>query len=92
MSVLKEAVGAKIMKPNEARRRINLPKTGGGDSLWGQQQDHSLEALARRDEMVTPDGELIPQAEPEAPIAANDDEEQQAATVGDLMRKALLTQ
>ena len=66
INVLKEAVNAKIMKPNEARKRLNLAKTKGGDSLWGQQQDHSLEALARRDEMMTPDGSLIPPA-PETP-------------------------
>lgn len=65
ITFLKEAVGAKIMKPNEARKRLNLEPTAGGDSLWGQQQDHSLEALARRDAMMTPDGALIPEDEEE---------------------------
>lgn len=87
MSVLKEAVGAKIMKPNEARRRLNLPKTGGGDSLWGQQQDHSLEALAKRDEMMTPDGALITQ---EAPAPPNDTPPAEPTRALDLERLGLL--
>lgn len=100
---LKEAVGAKIMKPNEARRRLNLEPTAGGDYLWGQQQDHSLEALARRDEMMTPDGALIPQqtfepeeqAEPLAlppPENNEDDADEQARTFGAILRKGLLAQ
>ena len=38
-----------IMTPNEARKRANLPPTPGGDAVYRQQQDYSLEALARRD-------------------------------------------
>ena len=86
---LKEAVGSKLMKPNEGRRRLNLRKTKGGDSLWGQQQDHSLEALARRDEMVTPDNVLIPPNE--APPAPANDDEEVAASFAQSIRKALIT-
>lgn len=64
MGVLKEGTGAKIMTPNEARKKLNLPPQEGGDELWGQQQDHSLGALSRRDEMTMPDGSLIPELEP----------------------------
>ncbi len=38
-----------IKTPNEARRRLNLPPVEGGDSVYRQQQDFSLEALAKRD-------------------------------------------
>lgn len=90
MTVLKEGVGAKIMLPNEARKRLNLSPQEGGDELWGQQQDHSLAALSRRDREYLPQGGVEPLP---APVnePANDDE-QQAASFGDMMRKALLTQ
>jgi HK97 family phage portal protein len=43
-------VGGKIKTPNESRARFNLSKTGGGDTLWGQQQDYPLGMLADRAE------------------------------------------
>lgn len=49
MSVLKEAVGAAIMAPNEARAKIGLKPVPGGDAPLAQQQDFSLEAIAKRD-------------------------------------------
>jgi len=91
MQVLKEGVGAKIIMPNEARRKIGLSPTEGGDALWGQQQDHSLAALARRDELMTPDGALIPPPEP-APEDETDDnlsEEARAAVAAVHLKKAL---
>ncbi|MDN3561251.1 phage portal protein [Vreelandella neptunia] len=45
-----------IYSPNEARRRFNLPPITGGDSVYLQEQNHSLEALARRDESADPFG------------------------------------
>lgn len=41
-------VGGKIKTPDEGRRRFNLPPTGGGDTLWGQNQDYPLGMLADR--------------------------------------------
>lgn len=49
MTALKEAVGAAIMAPNEARRRIDLKPVTGGNAPLAQQQNYSLEALAKRD-------------------------------------------
>lgn len=49
MAALKEGIGAGIMKPNEARSRINLKPVPGGDTPYLQQQNYGLEALARRD-------------------------------------------
>lgn len=49
VKTLAEAVGGSIMVPNEARRRLDLPPKMGGDSIWMQQQNYSLEALAERD-------------------------------------------
>jgi HK97 family phage portal protein len=49
IATLVAASGGAIMTPNEARLRADLPPTPGGDALYKQQQDHSLEALAERD-------------------------------------------
>lgn len=43
-----------IEAPNEARRRFGLPPLPGGDSVYLQQQNYSLAALARRDESADP--------------------------------------
>lgn len=43
-------VGGKIKTPDEGRIRFNLAPTGGGDTLWGQNQDYPLGMLADRKE------------------------------------------
>lgn len=45
-----KAIGAAIMAPNEARLIENLAPQAGGESLYLQEQNFSLAALARRDE------------------------------------------
>jgi HK97 family phage portal protein len=54
MAGLKDAVGAGVMAPNEARERLDLPPVVGGDSPYLQQQNYSLEALAKRDAKPDP--------------------------------------
>jgi HK97 family phage portal protein len=51
-----------LMKPNEARRKLDLPPVKGGESVYRQQQDFSLEALAKRDAMDDPFGKTAPAA------------------------------
>ena len=46
---LSEAVKGSLMRVNEGRRRLDLPPVDGGDMIWMQQQNYSLEALAERD-------------------------------------------
>jgi HK97 family phage portal protein len=46
---LSKGVNGAIMKPNEARKSLNLPPIEGGDTVYLQQQNYSLEALAKRD-------------------------------------------
>lgn len=46
---LSEAVKGSLMRVNEGRRRLDLPPVEGGDTIWMQQQNYSLEALAERD-------------------------------------------
>ena len=53
---LGEGVKNTILTPNEARKSENLPPLAGGDSLYLQQQNFSLEALARRDASDDPFG------------------------------------
>src|SRR5690554_1755141 len=51
--MLSEAIKG-VMTPNEARRRANLKPVEGGDSVYLQQQNFSLEALAKRDAQDDP--------------------------------------
>lgn len=46
--------GRNTLTPNEARKRLDLKPVAGGDSVYRQQQDYSLEALARRDASPDP--------------------------------------
>lgn len=54
--VLKVQVGAGIMSPDEARQKINLEPVTGGNIPYLQQQNYSLEALAKRDTSDDPFG------------------------------------
>ncbi len=49
IEVLNASVSGSLRTINEARRKLNLGEVDGGDSIWMQQQDTSLEALAERD-------------------------------------------
>lgn len=84
VETLAKAVGGAIMAPNEARRKRNLKPVPGGDSVYLQQQNFSLEALAKRDAQADPFGTAKPKpAEPATPPsdtpAANDPQAQAAA-------------
>lgn len=48
----KEAAG--IKKVNESRKRLNLSPIEGGDTVYIQQQNYSIEALNRRDQQPAP--------------------------------------
>lgn len=71
VKTLKEGVLGGIYKPNEARRAMNLAPVEGGNSVFLQQQNYSLEALAKRDGQDDP---FSPATKPE-PEPANDDAE-----------------
>lgn len=65
--------GRNTMTPNEARKKLDLKPKPGGDSVYRQQQDFSLEALAKRDakedpfakEASAPAGPPVGNAEPD---------------------------
>jgi HK97 family phage portal protein len=54
MTVIKDAVGAGVMAPNEGRAKLDLKPVTGGDQPYLQQQNYSLEALAKRDAQADP--------------------------------------
>lgn len=51
---LAKSVDGSIKTPNEARAKVGLKPLAGGDSIYMQQQNYSLEALARRDAKEDP--------------------------------------
>ncbi len=57
VNAAKDSIGSGGMSPNEARKRFfNLQPVTGGDSPYLQQQNYSLEALAKRDAQPDPFG------------------------------------
>lgn len=54
MKTASDGVKGGIYTPNEARRRFNLPPIKGGDTVYLQEQDHSLQWLSERDAQGPP--------------------------------------
>ena len=85
MTVLANGVKGVIYAPNEARAKLDLPPVDGGDSPIAQQQNYSLEALAKRDAAPPPTasaGSVAPPSsgDPETPQdEADPNEEADAA-------------
>lgn len=86
-------VGAGIKAPNEARAGFNLPPVSGGESPLMQQQNYSLEALAKRDARDDPFASDAPKPAAPAGPPANDDEIDDAAqareTLAEIVKEAL---
>jgi HK97 family phage portal protein len=67
IDTLDKAVKGALMKPNEARRKLDLAPVEGGESVYLQQQNYSLAALAKRDAQDDPFGTAAPAQEPDTP-------------------------
>lgn len=67
MDVLVKGVGGAILKPDEARAKLGRKKVKGGDAVYLQQQNYSVEALAKRDANADPFSVGKPVATPPAP-------------------------
>ena len=67
ITAIRDADGAGVMSPNEGRRKLDLMPAPGGDSPYLQEQNYSLEALAKRDAQADPWGsaQQEPDEEPE---------------------------
>jgi HK97 family phage portal protein len=66
IDVLMKGVGSALYTPNEGRKKLNLPPVTGGNSALAQQQNFSLEALAKRDAGPDPFGTAKAPAPPAA--------------------------
>lgn len=96
MEVLKTGVGAAIFTPNEARARMDMAPKTGGDSPYLQEQNYSLEALAKRDAKEDPwakGATTAPQAapQPSPPIADPDDDARKKAENRAYLAETLLS-
>ncbi len=69
ITMLSEAVKGALMKPDEARARLNLKPVVGGGAVYLQQQNFSLEALAKRDAGTDPFGAAKPPTPAPMPAA-----------------------
>jgi HK97 family phage portal protein len=87
VKTLKEATTGGLMKPDEARKKLGFGKVEGGDAVYMQQQNYSLEALAKRDQSDDPFGKA-PQPDP-APADDNDEAEKQARAALEAITKGL---
>lgn len=54
MAIQERGVKSAIFTPNEARQAFNLSPITGGDTVYMQQQNYSLEALSKRDQKEDP--------------------------------------
>jgi HK97 family phage portal protein len=81
-------VGGSLLTPNEGRLKFNAPPLEGGDTVYMQQQNYSLAALAKRDAQDDPFG-TAPAPEPE-PEPDNDDEAiEDDAELADVTQRAM---
>jgi HK97 family phage portal protein len=88
-----KAVGAGIKKPNESRRRLNLPPVPGGNTPYLQVQNYSLEALNKRDTREDPFAKTgntpKPAADPAADATGDTPSSEDAAAVAQLANWAM---
>lgn len=89
MEVMDKAKG--IFSPNEMRRRFDLAPKNGGDSVFLQEQNYSLEALAKRDALPDPWATGKNARQPNPDTSAQDEAEERAFMAETLlaMRKSL---
>jgi hypothetical protein len=57
--------GRNYFTPNDGRAKLGYGPKPGGDSVYRQQQDFSLEALAKRDAQDDPFGRTAPATPPQ---------------------------
>ena len=85
IKTLSEGIKGAVFSPNEARKRIDLKPLPGGDSVFMQQQNWSLEQLDKRDIINDAPSVAPPPTEPPEPEEPEPDAEKMLAI---LNRKA----
>jgi HK97 family phage portal protein len=92
INTLAAGVGGGIVAPNEARKKLDLGPVTGGDSPLLQQQNYSLEALARRDAQEDPFGSAkppeLPKPEPADEEGEDDEAEEERAIMAVVLKRA----
>ena len=76
VETLAAAVKGGIMTPNAAMAKLNQPPVDGGDTVYLQQQNYSLSALAKRDAKEDPFATGNTSAPVEAEASADPAEEE----------------
>ena len=66
-----EAVQRAIFTPDEGRAKLGMPPMPGGNTLYLQEQNYSLAAIAKRDAKDDPFAKSAPE---KAPVAAKEDD------------------
>lgn len=89
VKTLSEGVLGALMKPDEARRKLNLPPVAGGDQVYAQQQNFSLAALAKRDAQDDPFAPAKQEAPAPEPMPEPANDEVQARAMIALFQKDL---
>lgn len=82
VETLSAAVKGGIMPPNVAMAKLNLSPVEGGDTVYMQQQNYSLAALAKRDAQADPFATgttAAPVSEPTTPAEPTDEQIQDSA-------------
>lgn len=69
MEVAVAGVKGTVLTPNEARRRFDKKPLKGGDTVYLQQQDYSIEAINRRDQSAPAPASGTPATQPALPPA-----------------------
>jgi HK97 family phage portal protein len=80
VTAIRDAVGAGVMSPNEGRSKFDLKPVRGGESPYLQQQNFSLEALAKRDAQEDPFATATPpkpKPEDDEPDEENESEDEE---------------
>lgn len=93
VETLSAAVTGALMTPNAAGKRLNQPSVVGGDTRYLQQQNFSLEALAKRDAKDDPfakDASAPASSEPAANDNLTDEKIAEAMTIAGRHIKALV--
>jgi HK97 family phage portal protein len=89
-----KAISGALLAPNEARRMENWAPQIGGDVLYLQQQNFSLEALAKRDAREDPFSSAKPVEDKPALPAPSDSEDEdiddEARAMADVIIKGLM--
>lgn len=63
MTSVTSGIKGMVFTPNEGRKAFNKPPLKGGDTVYGQDQDHGIEWLNLRDQMP-PEPKIVPAATP----------------------------